>query len=618
MLHDSRSPFFRSPGGAVPQGTAVTLSLYAPGFTKAYLRLWDGREHITEMIPGERCFSAQVSRAEPCLLCYYFLLEKQDGQTLYYLNAPDMLGGEGELTAVCDTLRSFCITFYSQDYKTPAWCADAVMYQIFPDRFNASLSAAGRGKSLERRMHKDWASAPEYRESPGKDYYAADDFYGGDFAGIEQKLDYLAAMGVNTVYLNPVFKAYSNHRYDTGDYENTDPLLGTNEEFAHMCTKAHECGIRIILDGVFSHTGSDSRYFNKNGTYPDVGAACSKSSPYYPWYSFEHYPDKYACWWGVWSLPCVKETEPSYMDYILRSPDAIIKRWLRAGASGWRLDVAEELPDEFLFELRRQVKNERPDALIIGEVWEDASRKESYSRLRPYLQGAQLDSVMNYPLRSALLEYLQYGNAALFVRRVESLKENYPPQSFACTMNFVSTHDTVRACTALGGAPEGLTREEAAHFTLSPLAEIRARELEELAYAILFMLPGIPCIYYGDEDYMQGCSDPFNRASKQWNTAGFQKLIAEMSRIRRTLGAELRLCAAGSALCIQRGSGQDKVVGIINPSDDPLEQILDFSLTDGGEILLSNGVCELKQREQGVYLWLDPRSFCVINGHKMH
>ena len=178
MLHDSRSPFFRSPGGAVPQGTAVTLSLYAPGFAKAYLRLWDGREHITEMIPGERCFSAQVSRAEPCLLCYYFLLEKQDGQTLYYLNAPDMLGGEGELTAVCDTLRSFCITFYSQDYKTPAWCADAVMYQIFPDRFNASLSAAGRGKSLGRRMHKDWASAPEYRESPGKDYYAADDFYG--------------------------------------------------------------------------------------------------------------------------------------------------------------------------------------------------------------------------------------------------------------------------------------------------------------------------------------------------------------------------------------------------------------------------------------------------------
>ena len=262
MLHDSRSPFFRSPGGAVPQGTAVTLSLYAPGFAKAYLRLWDGREHITEMIPGERCFSAQVSRAEPCLLCYYFLLEKQDGQTLYYLNAPDMLGGEGELTAVCDTLRSFCITFYSQDYKTPAWCADAVMYQIFPDRFNASLSAAGRGKSLGRRMHKDWASAPEYRESPGKDYYAADDFYGGDFAGIEQKLDYLAAMGVNTVYLNPVFKAYSNHRYDTGDYENTDPLLGTNEEFAHMCIKAHECGIRIILDGVFSHTGSDSRYFN--------------------------------------------------------------------------------------------------------------------------------------------------------------------------------------------------------------------------------------------------------------------------------------------------------------------------------------------------------------------
>ena len=238
--------------------------------------------------------------------------------------------------------------------------------------------------------------------------------------------------------------------------------------------------------------------------------------------------------------------------------------------------------------------------------------------MRPYLQGAQLDSVMNYPLRSALLEYLKYGNAALFVRRVESLKENYPPQSFACTMNFVSTHDTVRACTALGGAPEGLTREQAAHFTLSPLAEIRARELEELAYAILFMLPGIPCIYYGDEDYMQGCSDPFNRAPKQWNTAGFQKLIAEMSRIRRTLGAELRLCAAGSALCIQRGSGQDKVVGIINPSDDPLEQILDFSLMDGGEILLSNGVCELKQREQGVYLWLDPRSFCVINGQKTH
>lgn len=603
VKHDSRLAAYRFPSGAVPAGTEVRLRLYAPQAQGASLRLWDGSESFVRMERDGDFFTASVRRDEPCLLCYFFILH--GARERYYLNAADMLGGEGELSDNCDTMRSYFITVYDRDYSTPQWCRSAVMYQIFPDRF----ARCGKTEACGHRMHPGWDEEPEYKPDAQKGYYAADDFFGGNFSGIEEKLEYLTDMGVNTLYLNPIFKAYSNHRYDTGDYEQVDELLGTNADFERLCRRAKEKGVRIILDGVFSHTGSDSRYFNREGHYDCVGAYNSPLSRYYPWYEFENYPDKYKCWWGVWSLPCTRETEPSFMDYILRSEDSVVKRWLRAGASGWRLDVADELPDEFLFELRSQVKAQDPDALIIGEVWEDASHKESYSHLRPYLQGRQLDSVMNYPLRNAVIDYIIGCDAGLFVRRAEALRENYPPQAFECLMNFVSTHDTVRACTALGEAPDGLTRDERASYRLSPERELLARARLEMAYAMLFMLPGIPCVYYGDEDYMQGYDDPFNRRTKRWGgTDNMCGLLKKLAYLHGMCGQTLTLTACGSALCIDRGG----YIGIFNPSQEPLEQLLDRSLTDNGRVSVSSGGAELGQREQGLYLRMSPVSFCII------
>ncbi|MBR3750921.1 MAG: glycoside hydrolase family 13 protein [Clostridia bacterium] len=608
VIHDSRSARFRTPQGAVAAGTSVTINIFAPYVGGVTLRLWENGEQLVKMQrTNDGMFTATVLCSKPCLLCYYFILHT-DNRDEFYLNAPDMLGGVGEHAEQCDSMRSYSITVFDKDFKTPDWCAGGVMYQIFPDRFNS----AGKGDPTGKRMHKGWNEAPEYLPIAPKDYYAADDFFGGDLKGIEEKLDYLADMGVSIIYLNPIFKSYSNHRYDTGDYESIDPLLGTNDNFAHLCKCANERNIRIILDGVFSHTGSDSRYFNRENTYPEKGALNGTDSKYYPWYSFESYPNKYDCWWGVWSLPCVNETEPSYMDYILRDEDSIVKRWLRAGASGWRLDVADELPDEFLFELRKQIKGEDPEALIIGEVWEDASKKESYGHLRPYLQGAQLDSVMNYPLRKAVLDYLLNRDAEKFARSVLSLRENYPPQVFNRLMNFVSTHDTERACTLLGEAPHKDTVDKhfQSKFLLSQDAEAVAKARLQLAYAILFLLPGIPCVYYGDEDYAQGYADPFNRAPKSWSKQGMQQLLKQLARIHKRAEDfnDLAIIPCGSALCIKRGN----IIGIINPTDCELEQMLDISLLKSGKLELTNGSCTLSVREQGMYLLLDTYSFCVI------
>ena len=207
---------------------------------------------------------------------------------------------------------------------------------------------------------------PYYKAEQFGGEYLSNDFFGGNLDGVRKKLPYLKELGITAIYLNPIFTAYSNHKYDTGDYESIDPMFGDNGLFECLCKEAEERGIRVILDGVFNHTGSDSKYFNKDGTYPTVGAYQSEDSPYFGWYKFTKHPDEYECWWGIKTLPAVNENEPSFVDYSLTAPDAIIKKWLHLGASGWRLDVADELPSEFIKTMRREVKSAKEDAVIIG------------------------------------------------------------------------------------------------------------------------------------------------------------------------------------------------------------------------------------------------------------
>ena len=294
---------------------------------------------------------------------------------------------------------------------------------------------------------------PYFWPNEQEDGYLNRDYFGGDFEGIRQKLPYLANLGVTCIYLNPIFEAHSNHRYNTADYLKPDPLLGTAEEFTRLCAEAKERGIRIILDGVFSHTGSDSLYFNREGRYGPGGAYRDRNSPYRSWYDFDSgYNCGYRSWWGFESLPEVQEDDPSYVNFIC-GKGGVIDTWLNRGASGFRLDVADELPDEFIEKIRAAVKSHGNDKLLIGEVWEDATTKEAFGRRRTYLRGHGLDTTMNYPFRNLTIDFVRGADAAAVADGLMDIVENYPKPAVDCLMNFLSTHDTERAMTAISGEP---------------------------------------------------------------------------------------------------------------------------------------------------------------------
>jgi len=412
----------------------------------------------------------------------------------------------------------FQLTVYDKDFATPSFLKGGIMYQIFPDRFCKS-GKPHDNVPFDRIIHEDWYELPRYKPDESGTI-RNNDYFGGDFEGIIQKLDYLKSLGVTAIYLNPIFEAHSNHRYNTADYSKIDPLLGDENDFIDLCKQAERAGISIIIDGVFSHTGSDSIYFNKNKRYGEsTGAYNDPNSPYFRWYSFESYPEKYQCWWGFETLPNTNENDSSFSEYIC-GENGIINKWIKLGAKGIRLDVADELPDEMLDKIRTAVKRADKNAVIIGEVWEDASNKQSYGVRRRYLLGSQLDSVMNYPFKNAILSYIKDGNGEAFLDSILTVLENYPKPVVDILMNSLSTHDTERAITILGGEPVGSNGREwqAEHHCLNSEQYRTGKHRLMLAAAIQFFLPGVPCIYYGDEAGMYGYKDPFNRCCYPWGS----------------------------------------------------------------------------------------------------
>ena len=406
-------------------------------------------------------------------------------------------------------------TVYDKNFKTPDFLKGGIIYQIFPDRFYCS----GKKKKNvpETRVMREWGDEPFWHESQMNGLWN-NDYFGGDLKGIEEKLDYIKELGVSCIYLNPIFEANSNHRYDTADYEKIDPLLGTENDLKSLCKKAEEKGISIILDGVFSHTGCDSKYFNLYSKYDSVGAYNSKESPYFEWYKFTDYPNEYHSWWGIKLLPEIIEENESYREFIC-GKNGVLRKWLRCGISGWRLDVADELPDVFLDDLRKAVKAENEDAIIIGEVWEDATNKFAYGGRRRYLLGEQLDSVMNYPFADAVLNFVKYGGSEGFFNSVMSIVENYPPCVLNVLMNHIGTHDTERAITRLAGEnADGYGRDwQHEHNELSAENYEKGISMMKMASLIQYTLPGVPSLYYGDEVGLQGMKDPFNRACFPWD-----------------------------------------------------------------------------------------------------
>ena len=332
----------------------------------------------------------------------------------------------------------------------------------------------------------------------------------------------------------------------------------------------------MILDGVFNHTGSQSRYFNADGFYSDTGAAQSPDSPYYHWYSFHPWPADYDAWWGIRTLPAVREDAPDYRDFIIRGQDSVVRHWLRAGASGWRLDVADELPDDFIGEIRTAMEETAPDSFLLGEVWEDATTKIAYSMRRRYLLGQELHGVMNYPFRTALIAYLLGGDADEFRETLESLRENYPPHAFYSLMNFLSTHDTPRILTVLGADHVPGSKEERAVFRLSPARRQLGLKRLRLAALVLFTFPGAPTVYYGDEAGMEGWEDPFNRAGYPWGQedSELKSFFSKLVHLRREQPAlqtgQLHWrWTAGSLLVFARELDGQLLTTVVNAADTP-------------------------------------------------
>lgn len=533
---NSRKPYHKSPAGAARAGSETLFRVILPrslGVTGVSLVL--RRRGCSAESHPLRWEAMQGDSEEWWRLAYIPQAEGLYDYSFTYTAAP----GTGRVTQSGAGLgmlsaegREWQLTVCRADFRTPDWLKGTVMYQIFPDRF-----ARGRlpgGVPDGGTVRGDWGGEP-FWDPDEKGRVSRSDYFGGNLDGIIQHLDRLEELGVGCLYLNPVFEAHSPHRYDTADYEKIDPLLGDTADFERLCAEAAKRGIAVILDGVFSHTGDDSVYFNKYGRYPGPGAYQSKGSPYYEWYRFEQWPDRYKCWWNVDMLPEINEENPSFMRFI-NAPGGIAAKWLGRGARGWRLDVADELPDAFLDGFRRAVKSENPDALILGEVWENASNKTSYGRTRRYLLGGQLDSVMNYPFCDAVFTFIAGSGAQSFFNAVQDILETYPAECVDTLMNHIGTHDTVRAITRLAAGSLGQPGvRHRAKGTLTAAQREHGLKLMRLASTLQYSLPGVPCVYYGDEAGLEGGHDPYNRACYPWGAEdeGLLEHYKQLGKIRR-------------------------------------------------------------------------------------
>lgn len=516
IIHNSFEREYREPFGAAPRGSNVSLAIdihqhyHVLKVNLHYVCDKSNEKLIKEMsLSGGKqpyhTYKVVVTMPEvPQLVWYYFEIITSNA-SIYYGRLKD-ISGEGKVYNHIPP--AWQITVYNPDYKTPKWWKHAIMYQIFPDRFFASGQPKLCKAPKNSLIHSHWDDTPIYVKNEQGEVIRWT-FFGGNLQGIIEKLAYLQSLGVTVIYLNPIFEAESNHRYDTGDYHKIASLLGSKEDLEKLIQKAKEHGIEIMLDGVFSHTGSNSIYFNQKGEYNSVGAYQSTDSPYYSWYTFDKHPNEYKSWWGVKTLPTLNKEDVSYRRFLIYDEDSVIKTWQRSGVNHWRLDVADELPDDFIREIYKQLKSHNESSVLLGEVWEDASHKISYGVRRDYLLGGVLDSVMNYPLREFILDFMKGEHDAFTLhKKILTLRENYPKQFFYSVMNLLSSHDVERIKTIVDHyLPKGNNGAER--------EKIIKKQLKALSLW-LYAFPGIPSLYYGDEAGLTGGKDPDNRKPYPW------------------------------------------------------------------------------------------------------
>ncbi len=611
ILYDSKRSEFKTPFGTLVPEEKCTLNIHIPsvvGAKAVECILQDdrgGHESTVTMAFAARngaydIFRGSFSMKTAGLYFYYFRICNGGGCFRLFKFGDDTNIEDGALWQLS------CIR---ADFRTPDWAKGAVIYQIFPDRFCRSGQVDLSGKLEPYILHDNWYDEVHWRPNADGEVLN-NDFFGGNFRGITEKMDYIAALGVGILYLNPISKSFSSHRYDTGDYLQPDPMLGTLDDFRAMCDAAHARGIRVVLDGVYSHTGSNSRYFNRAGAFEEKGAYQSRLSPYYSWYDFQSWPDRYSSWWGFHTLPTVKKLEPSFVEYIITGENSVVAFWLRNGADGFRLDVVDELPDEFVLLLKNRIRAIKPDALLIGEVWEDASNKEAYGRRRRYFVDGELDSVMNYPFRTAIMNFVKkIDGGERFRDTVMTIAENYPPQVLACNMNLLGSHDTERILTALVDDFSG-SRQELAQRSLSRSQYIRAEEYLLMAAFLQYTLPGSPSIYYGDEVGMEGHKDPFNRRPYPWGRENC--LLLEYFR---QLGQLRRSCAALRTGDIEFTYATDHRLAFVRRCSTGMVRIyvnrnMDAWDIPAGRVLMGHNLRTVAPN----WLSLAAQGFCVVEG----
>ena len=609
ILFDSKKAEFKTPFGCVAPGQTVTLHLHIPTAVSAWkveivVCYEDGspaRYHEMYRIEQRGAYDiyeGDFSLFAPGLHFYYFQIHAPHGMFRLFKQGDDTNMEEGGLWQIS------CI---SPDFTTPDWAKGAIIYQIFPDRFHRSGKCDLTGKLRPYTVHRHWDEDVDWAPDENGIVHN-NDFFGGNFRGITEKMDYIASLGTGILYLNPIGKAFSNHRYDTGDYKVPDPMLGTEADFKDMCDAAHARGMKVILDGVYSHTGSNSLYFDRERTFGGNGAYCRQDSPFYHWYTFYQWPNNYHSWWNFDTLPTVNKMHPDFIRYVITDEDSVVAHWMKLGADGFRLDVADELPDEFIRMIHDRIREINPEALLMGEVWEDASNKTAYNHRRRYFTNAELDSIMNYPFRTAILNFMRgRDDGRGFKETVMSIVENYPSQVVACNMNLLGTHDTPRILTALVDDFDG-SREEKARRRLSRNQLEVARDRLMMASFLQYTLPGCPSLYYADETCMEGYKDPFNRRTYPWGREDTE-ILGHFRRLGklRTQNIALRLgdirftVASDRHLAYTR-SAQGQTLSIyVNRSGDAWD-------IPTGRVTFGKNIDTISPDR----LTLGPRGFCVM------
>ena len=584
LHHDSRDTLYRTPGGAVPEGTPVIIRFrtFHNDVTRVTLRRYSvdaGGQSLVNMTLAatdvscyqegleDTCdyWAATLPNADADNLWYRFIVTDGNDTDYYADNTPALDGGLGN-TSDDPIDNSYALMVYEPGFTAPAWVKEAVIYQIFPDRFRDGRKdnnpKTGDIRYDDPVLALPWGTLPEgycrnYADGdtncpwrfddtppPGsltKEQPRGRDYMGGDLKGVDQYLDYLKSLGVNTIYFNPIFDAGSNHSYDTQDYYKIDPYFGTQKDWENLVKHANQLGIRIVLDGVFNHLSSDSPFFDRYHHYATVGACESANSPYRAWFRFRapagNEPSVcapstpggsdtyYDGWFGFDSIPVINKSLPAVQDYFLTNANSVSRYWLQQGAGGWRMDVSGDpsFPAGYWETFRHETKTTKSDALLISETW------QKDSTLLRMIRGDRLDTTMNYRLRDAVIALLAPGNfdskgfadsgriiePSEFAARIASMREDYPDAAYYSLMNLLDSHDTERLLWTLTPGAETRAGKElnAANLTAG-------KESLKIASLIQFTMPGAPTVYYGDEVGITGDDDPDDRRTYPWADTG--------------------------------------------------------------------------------------------------